>query len=42
MYPNEAENQIIQYQETSMNYLDGSIYVLDTFNTSRIFDYRLT
>jgi len=42
MYPDESENQIIQYQNTSMNYLDGSISVKDTLNTSRIFDYRLT
>lgn len=42
MYPDESEDQIIAYQNHSMNYLDGSIYVTDTLNTSRIFDYRLT
>ena len=42
MYPKESEDQIITYQNNSMNYLDGSIYVTDTLNTSRIFDYRLT
>lgn len=42
LYPDEALAQIIAYQNKSMEYLDGSIYVLDTINTSRIFDYRLT
>ena len=42
LYPDEALAQIIAYQNKSMEYLDGSIYVLYTINTSRIFDYRLT
>ena len=42
LYPDEALAQIIAYQNKSMEYLDGSIFVKDSLNTSRIFDYRLT
>lgn len=42
LFPEEALDQIIAYQNKSMEYLDGSIYVNDSLNTSRIFDFRLT
>jgi len=42
LYPNEAISKIINYQQISMYSNSGSIFVSDTLNTSRIFDYRLT
>ena len=42
IFPNERRLQMEQYHSSAMQYLDGSVYVKDTLNTKRIFEYRLT
>jgi len=42
LFPSEAPIQMIDYHARAMQYLDGSIFVLDSLNTNRIFNYRLT
>ena len=44
MYPEQREQQMIDYHTAAMQYFDGQVYVEgdDTLNTSAIFRYRLT
>ncbi len=42
LYPTERKVQMENYHDAAMQYLDGSVYVNDTLNPHRIFEYRLT
>jgi aminopeptidase N len=42
LYPAEKKMQMQSYHDAAMQYFDGSVYVIDTLNTKRIFNYRLS